>query len=276
MSIEQFAIFISEQRKQRGLTQSDLAKKLNVTDKAVSKWERGLNYPDISTIEELAKVFDVTVLELLNGEKKMDLDPKEKESIDKAVTETLDFSKQLIKNQKRNYLNQGLILIIVFLLVLVGYQGYNQMFGMFGSSVSNLKQKITDLESMVLELQQKSEEINVYGNGVYYCYSPDSTFESIEFVAPDVIRVYAHAVADTFREAFNSYFKVEDIGKNKFAATGDVVRDDMYGDYNFESVKVSWGALDLFKVIEISEDHKTLYYGRDHSTFFCNFNSRPQ
>lgn len=56
---------IAEYRKRQGLTQKELADKLHVTDKAVSKWERGLNFPDISMIEEIAEVLQISVLELL-------------------------------------------------------------------------------------------------------------------------------------------------------------------------------------------------------------------
>lgn len=50
---------ISSLRKQNNMTQSELAKKMNVTDKAVSKWERNLSYPDITSISKLAKILGV-------------------------------------------------------------------------------------------------------------------------------------------------------------------------------------------------------------------------
>lgn len=50
---------IVELRKKQGLTQQELADKLNITDKAVSKWERGLSYPDITSISSLAKALNV-------------------------------------------------------------------------------------------------------------------------------------------------------------------------------------------------------------------------
>lgn len=61
--------FICEQRKLKNMTQKDFADKLNITDKAVSKWERGLAYPDIALLSSIAKIFDVSVSELLDGEK---------------------------------------------------------------------------------------------------------------------------------------------------------------------------------------------------------------
>ncbi len=56
---------IAETRKQRGMTQLDLAGKMGVTDKAVSKWERGLSCPDISSLPQLAEVLGVSVDKLM-------------------------------------------------------------------------------------------------------------------------------------------------------------------------------------------------------------------
>ena len=62
--------FIKTLRKEKGLTQQELGNILYVTDKAVSKWERGLSLPDITILKELAKTLDVDVSEILNGERK--------------------------------------------------------------------------------------------------------------------------------------------------------------------------------------------------------------
>ena len=58
---------IKRLREEKKLTQSELAEKIFVTDKAVSKWETGRGYPDISLVEALAKALDVSVIELLSG-----------------------------------------------------------------------------------------------------------------------------------------------------------------------------------------------------------------
>jgi transcriptional regulator with XRE-family HTH domain len=59
---------IQQLRKEKGWTQKDLAQRLSVTDKSVSKWERGLNYPDMAMLEPLARCLDTTVVELLGIE----------------------------------------------------------------------------------------------------------------------------------------------------------------------------------------------------------------
>lgn len=58
---------IASLRKEKGMTQSELAEKMNVTDKAVSKWERNLSCPDINTISKLANILGVSVEELLKS-----------------------------------------------------------------------------------------------------------------------------------------------------------------------------------------------------------------
>lgn len=60
--------YIAYKRKQKGLTQKELAEILSITDKAISKWERGTNLPDITILPEIAKIFEISIDELLNGE----------------------------------------------------------------------------------------------------------------------------------------------------------------------------------------------------------------
>ena len=69
MDSQKFGTFIAQCRKDKKMTQADLAAKLNVTDKAISRWERGVGFPDINTIEPLAAALDVSVAELMKSER---------------------------------------------------------------------------------------------------------------------------------------------------------------------------------------------------------------
>ena len=60
--------FISEKRKEKGITQSELAEKLYITDRAISKWENGICMPDVGTIPELCKILNITINDLFSGE----------------------------------------------------------------------------------------------------------------------------------------------------------------------------------------------------------------
>ena len=70
MSNKNIGEMISSLRKEKGMTQNDLAEKMNVTDKAVSKWERNISCPDINSIPKLAEILGTTVEELLNAQSK--------------------------------------------------------------------------------------------------------------------------------------------------------------------------------------------------------------
>ena len=65
MNKQLFGAYIAENRKRLGMTQTQLAARLHVTDKAVSKWERGLSYPDVTLLEPLAEALSVSIDALL-------------------------------------------------------------------------------------------------------------------------------------------------------------------------------------------------------------------
>ena len=67
MQKETFGSKVASLRKEKGMTQLELAQKMGVTDKAVSKWERDLSLPDVSSLPRLAEVLDVSVEELLRA-----------------------------------------------------------------------------------------------------------------------------------------------------------------------------------------------------------------
>ena len=68
MEENKIGLFIRDRRLALGLTQQQLAQRVGITDKAVSKWERSVSYPDITLLRELAAALEVSVTELLAGE----------------------------------------------------------------------------------------------------------------------------------------------------------------------------------------------------------------
>ncbi len=67
MNQKQTGVFIAQKRKEKNLTQAQLAEKLSVSNKTVSKWENGVCMPDYTIIELLCKELDITIQELING-----------------------------------------------------------------------------------------------------------------------------------------------------------------------------------------------------------------
>lgn len=104
-----FGAFLAQIRREKGYTQKDLAEKLYVSDKAVSKWERGLSVPDVSLLVPLAELLGVTVTELLEGHRlsSATLAPSEVETIvQKAITypEERESVAQQMKRRIQKYL----------------------------------------------------------------------------------------------------------------------------------------------------------------------------
>ncbi|MCM1046744.1 MAG: helix-turn-helix domain-containing protein [Candidatus Gastranaerophilales bacterium] len=95
-----FGEFLAQQRKAKGYTQKDLADKLYVSDKAVSKWERALSMPDISLLMPLAEILDVSVTELLEGRKLDDSSEMDTSQVEILVQKALSLSEDTPEKKK--------------------------------------------------------------------------------------------------------------------------------------------------------------------------------
>ncbi len=122
---------IAALRKKKGLTQQELGAKLFVTDKAVSKWERGIGLPDISILEKLAEVLDTDIYELLQIENKKNI------KVEKILEEErVKIRKQL--NRRNIILAIPIILIILVILFKLLPFGYNIIQVEYGSNDNSI------------------------------------------------------------------------------------------------------------------------------------------
>ena len=117
MSIEKMGQFIAELRKSRQMTQKELAEKLNITDKAVSKWERGLSYPDISLLRPLAESLGVTPGELLNGERNPETDTAANSETSATIDNVLQFADETVKIKTRTTRMRAVLAVMGFVLI---------------------------------------------------------------------------------------------------------------------------------------------------------------
>ena len=106
--------FISELRKEKGLTQKELADKIGVTDRAISKWENGRGMPDISLLRKISEIFDISINELLSAERINDENKKEK--IEENFFGAVD-KKNKLQSDVTGYL---IYKIIGFILLIAG------------------------------------------------------------------------------------------------------------------------------------------------------------
>ena len=112
--------FISALRKQQGLTQKELAEQIGVTDKAVSRWETGRGFPEVSFLPVLADVLGVSISEIVMGERIALHEKGEREimdQMDQTVADVLHYSQQeRYKSRRKEALAWILVLVGIFIL----------------------------------------------------------------------------------------------------------------------------------------------------------------
>lgn len=109
--------FIAKLRKEKNMTQEQLAEKMGVSINAVSKWERGLSFPDVSLYKKLCKELGINIEELINGEKDTSEEAKEK-----AIISTVKEKEKIKKNSKKVLV----LFLVIFIIILSSFVYYNK------------------------------------------------------------------------------------------------------------------------------------------------------
>lgn len=227
--------FIAELRKSKNLTQQELGNKLFVTDKAVSKWERGLSLPDITILETLASELDVDVSEILQGEK-----GTKKIDIDKVLQEE---TLKLKNNNKKKFIKIIIPTIIVLAVLIcllfknlyIGYEiknvkfhnGYQERNIQIGVPKLSFMMKNNDrsysfksfrggnvLETEIKRYLKTLKYLNC--NDTIYYYDKTNDFSIINYFTKDkfLYSTIAYELSDgdyCYRQKLNEYSKYIDL-----------------------------------------------------------------
>ena len=128
MEQKKIGLFLKELRKERGLTQEELAEKFFVSSRSVSRWETGATLPDLSILVELADFYSIDIREIIDGERKVqDMNSEEKETLMK-VAEYADEEKAKVKKRMADIcLGAGILLTFSTILYLT--KGFNGAIG---------------------------------------------------------------------------------------------------------------------------------------------------
>ena len=239
---EQFGAFVAENRKRQGLTQQQLAQRLHITDKAVSKWERGLSYPDVTLLQPLAAVFRLSVDDLLTcraAEKEELMEPdiiptpepvvpeSSAPAASPAVQAVLDISKESLDQRRKKLIRRILVGVIIFaVLAFAAYSGfliYNQR---IGETYNIFKRQHSPAdETISIEAYPASlfndDQVLVRAWKGRYCLAGDEsrqTYVSLAAEKGDTFRcfywsadgVYAVAVTDSAEPSRSSDFSLWD------------------------------------------------------------------
>lgn len=126
MNKQQFGNFIAENRKAAGLTQKELAAQVHVTDKAVSKWERALSYPDVTLLEPLAEALGLGVEELMACRRlEVSEEKKEEEAVENVreeqpVRNLMELSRENMRSERRKHIWQTALALVLMLAATLG------------------------------------------------------------------------------------------------------------------------------------------------------------
>lgn len=166
MNLRKIGQYIASKRREQGLTQVELAEKLGMSNKSVSKWERGVCLPDVSIYTELCDILGISLNEFIAGE-----DLAEDRIIEKSEENIVDVTKnELLKRKKLKQIILALSLIVVVALGSLGYYLYPVLFP-----------RTNYLEPM----PEDSKEVDLaktwfgIGKAYLYNYSIDDTYENV-------------------------------------------------------------------------------------------------
>ena len=135
-----FGAFVAQLRKEKGLMQKELAEKLYVSDKAVSKWERGLSIPDVAILVPLAEILGVTVTELLECRRLPKDEPMDSQQTEELVKKVIGLSEEEQRKYRPDRLKRGLQLFLctavgaleIWVLTMLGYS-MDEIFASLGT-----------------------------------------------------------------------------------------------------------------------------------------------
>ena len=109
--------FLKELRKEKGLTQEQLAEQFNVSRRSVSRWETGKNMPDISLLVEIAEFYDTSIPEIINGERKSEKMNEEVKEVAETMSNYAGAEKESILKNIRGLSLIGLLALMVYFLL---------------------------------------------------------------------------------------------------------------------------------------------------------------
>ncbi len=170
MDKEQLGSFISQLRKEQNMTQKELANLLCVTDKAVSKWERGLSFPDISLLEPIAAVFDISIPELLQGKRLPKEEPVSVEEVEKVLDDSLHiFDSEL---HRKHVISKSIILLCCVSLML--------LISIILNIINLSKPETENTGASEPNLHQPAYEITTGENGLPIFQNPEDALEQMK------------------------------------------------------------------------------------------------
>ena len=259
MNKQKIGDFIKKKRKEKGLTQKELAEKLEITDRAISKWERGINCPDISLLKDLCKILETDINELLSGK---ELDKVSKEDSEDILVETVRTYTDIEKKRRIKlwFLTISIIVIdIIFIFMM--YLTYNQVNNTNSLTIDKIrgnkivnkvlylseKKEYDKLSNILFDTSYIDEKCNE--NPDYICLLEEANKLGIEIESHKLLESYFSGISyienlelvikyKDLEEKIIVYFttqygKITDISFGFFKLKNDIICADIHNPLNY-------------------------------------------
>ena len=235
---------ISEARKNMNMTQKELADKLYVSDKAVSKWERGLCFPDISVLIPLTEILNISLYDLLRGER------MKKSEVEETLKNTISYTNNELKRNKKKYTIISSIIIvgvvILSVLSLIFISKNNDIAGIVDRDtiydISYYSEYVTSVES------KDSEKIELI-----IMKLPLSWKERTFVVEEDIIRINYDVSYNDVVKAYNDEHYVKNVMINNASILFTTVTDIEKVEIRFTDYRYTISKSKLLTVFNINK-----------------------
>ena len=231
MNQEKIGKFISECRKNKKMTQSELAEKLGVTDKSIGNWENGRNMPDLSLFKPLCDELEITINELISGEKIDEKDYQEK--FEENIINTIDYTNKKI-NEKNNIIGIiliafGIMISITAMTIFASESSWGSVYSVFGViisliGISKFTKRLDYVKRLIINfgyfgffiamlfIIDYIGAVNIH-QAPRFCLKKVSMDTIIYYDAPfyDVIRCNVNEKNETFNVVNNNEYNLDDL-----------------------------------------------------------------
>lgn len=262
MDIEKIGAFIASLRKEKNLTQNDLAKKLNITTQAVSKWERGKGCPDISILEDLANILEVQVLEILKGER---IGKREKIG-NKDVIESMSYAENIVK-EKYKIVNAILVMIILIPFILVVFFNACSLYSINKKYYGNIEVIINYDKDAISKFDiEKRIDLILNNKGIYN----ESEYQAITYYVSKVKENYnPKEDLEKFKRA---YYKYNDIFNYVYSNFYDYLSESIIYEYLIKHNPLKQENYDEYTNIktQAAQEETVLYEFIENNSFYNN------
>lgn len=226
--------FIAKCRKEKKLTQQELSEKLGVTDKAISKWENGRGMPDISLLQQLIEILDISLNELLAGEK---IRKKSTKIYDENLMKSLTEKNNLSKKMKRITITFSIIIIILFISITIISikqdnnknlkNNYQNIIRIYSNISSNIITNLYDITEEKNELQVADESIILgFGNKLKDFDTEDVEYkENLNLLTNYIHECYYEELDISKKLKENKYDKLQD--KRNYILKSNITRKEL-------------------------------------------------